>query len=83
MKIYYEAGLYSFRPWSGAVDTYNRVRNAGKLDDLEAILDDLYPDGVDETTINDLLCFESETVYEWVGIPSDDEDEDDDESGEI
>ena len=43
--------------------------------ELEAILEDAYPDGMDETELNDLLWFESETVFEWLGI-GDEEDED-------
>lgn len=45
---------------------------------LEAILEDLYPDGIDETQLNDLLSFDDEAVYEWLGI----EDEDEEEEGE-
>ena len=70
MKVYSEISLRDFKPWSGAVSTYNRIEMEGKLDDLEFILEDLYPDGVDETTINDLLWFDEDTVYEWLGIRS-------------
>lgn len=68
MIVYKDISLRDFEPWSGAVDTYNRIYNEGKLDKLEAVLEDLYPDGVDETTINDLLWFEEDTVFEWLGI---------------
>ena len=37
---------------------------------LEQILDDIYPDGMTETELNDLLWFDSESVYEWLGIRS-------------
>jgi len=70
MKVYSEISLRDFKPWSGAMSTYNRIEMEGKLDDLEFILEDLYPDGVDETTINDLLWFDEDTVYEWLGIRS-------------
>ena len=38
-------------------------------------LEDLYPDGMDETELNDLLWFEPETVYEWLGIEGEEEEE--------
>ena len=45
MKITKEISFSQFEPWSGAVDTYNLIVEAGKEDELEAILEDLYPDG--------------------------------------
>lgn len=76
MQITYELDLRSFEAWSGAVSTLNRIINEGKCKDLEFILDDLYPDGMTETELNDLLWFEPETVFEWLGISYEDEDED-------
>ena len=75
MKIYSEISLENFEAWSGAVDTLNRVREAGKCDELESILEDLYPDGMSETELNDLLWFEPETVFEWLGIEEEEEEE--------
>ena len=70
MKIYTEISLSNFEPWSGAVDTFNKIYNEGKCDELETILEELYPDGMTETQLNDLLWFEPETVFEWLGIRS-------------
>ena len=75
MKIYSEISLKNFEAWSGAVDTLNRVREAGKCDELESIIEELYPDGMSETELNDLLWFESETVFEWLGIEEEEEEE--------
>jgi len=58
----------SYKPWSGAIDTYETIKNAGKLDELEAIIDDLYPEGIDETQLNDILWFEDDWLYETLGI---------------
>lgn len=73
MKIYSEISLYSFEAWSGAENTLDRVINEGKVDELEAILEDIYPDGIDETNLNDILRFESEWVYEVCGIRTESE----------
>lgn len=70
MKIYSETSLYSFEAWSGGENTLDRVIEEGKTDELEAILEDMYPDGIDETALNDILRFESEWVYEVCGIRS-------------
>ena len=70
MKITYELNLKNFRAWSGAVDTLERIKREDKCEELENILDDVYPDGMTETELNDLLWFDSETVYEWLGIRS-------------
>ena len=75
MKIYSETSLENFEAWSGAVDTLDRVREAGKCDELESILEELYPDGMSETELNDLLWFEPETVFEWLGIEEEEEEE--------
>ena len=75
MRIYSETSLENFEAWSGAVDTLDRVREAGKCDELETILEDLYPDGMSETELNDFLWFEPETVYEWLGIEEEEEEE--------
>ncbi len=68
MKIYKELSLETFEAWSGAVDTLDRIKEAGKCEELEFILDDLFPDGMGETELNDLLWFEPEEVFEWLGI---------------
>ena len=53
MRIYSEISLEHFEAWSGAVDTLDRVREAGKCEELESILEDVYPDGMSETELND------------------------------
>lgn len=75
MKIYNETSLESFEAWGDAISTLDKVREAGKCDELESILEDLYPDGMSETELNDLLWFEPETVFEWLGIEEEEEEE--------
>ena len=75
MRIYSETSLENFEAWSGAVDTLDRVKEVGKCNELEFILEDLYPDGMSETELNDLLWFEPKTVFEWLGIEEEEEEE--------
>lgn len=67
-----------FRPWSGAIDAWKRIEDAGKVDELESILDDVYPNGMSDTELNDLLWFEPETVFSWLGMDAEEDEEDND-----
>ena len=73
MTITYELDLNSFQAWSGAKDTLDRIQREGKCTELENVLEELYPDGMTETELNDLLWFDSESVYEWLGIRSEEQ----------
>ena len=73
MTITYELDLNRFEAWSGAKDTLERIQREGKCAELENVLEELYPDGMTETELNDLLWFEPETVYEWLGIRSEEQ----------
>ena len=68
MKITSEISLENFKAWSGAKDTLNKLIELDKCDELEFILDDLYPDGLSDTQLNDILWFDDEWVYEILGI---------------
>ena len=70
MKITSELNLESFNFWAGAKChsfTYNELK------ELEYSLEDLYPDGCDETTINDLFWFEEEFLCECIGVNYEDD----------
>lgn len=73
MTITYELDLNRFKAWSGAKDTLERIQREGKCAELENVLEELYPDGMTETELNDLLWFDSESVYEWLGIRSEEQ----------
>ena len=73
MTITYELDLNSFEAWSGAKETLDRIQREGKCEELENVLEELYPDGMTETELNDLLWFDSESVYEWLGIRSEEQ----------
>lgn len=66
MKVYKEESLRGFEFWSGACDTVKYL-TLEELDQIEAILEECYPDGMDETAINDFFWFEEDTIAEWLG----------------
>ena len=83
MKVYKEiTSLYDFEPWSGAVETYNKLIESHKseefIDQLEQEFEEQY---VSETTINDMLWFEPEMCFSLVGLDKDGN-ENNDEDGE-
>ena len=64
MRITSEMSLTNFKAWSGAKDTLNKLIELDKCEELEFILDDLYPDGLTDTQLSDILWFESDWIYE-------------------
>lgn len=70
MKIYKEKSLSDFEFWSGAKDFTEKLTD-NELDQIEDNLTELYPDGMDETQINDLFWFEPETICDWLGLDYD------------
>ena len=75
MKTFNETNLVNFDAWSGAVDTKNRIIEEGKENDFDCLIDELYPDGLSETQLNDLLWFEEGWIFENLGITEEEEEE--------
>ena len=73
LKVMCDFSDYS--PWSGAVETYNRIEEEGKIDNLEMLLEECYPEGITMTQINDILWFDSEWVLENLVIYEEEEEE--------
>ena len=69
MKIYSEKSLKDFDFWSGAKDTVKYLTE-DEINQIETILEDCFPDGMDETEINDFFWFEDDTIAEWLGYQS-------------
>ena len=84
MKVYKEiTSLYDFKPWSGAVDTYNKLIQAGKEEKFVDQLEELFcGSDVSETEINDMLWFEPEECFKLVGLDKDGNEKSDEEEEE-
>ena len=74
MKVYSEVSLSNFNFWSGAKDNAAELTDS-QLDQVESTLEYIYPDGMNETAINDFFWFEFDTVKEWLGIEEEEETE--------
>lgn len=62
--------------WSGAVQTLDKIEEKGKEDELIDYLNEIissYDNGIEETELNDILWFESDDIYEALGIAQDED----------
>ena len=71
MKITSEIKLRDFEFWSGAEDRAACLEYA-ELGQIETELEQLYPDGIDETALNDLFWFDFEFICEMIGTTEED-----------
>ena len=68
MLIKTETNLRNFKAWSGATKTKNLILDAGLEEEFEMLIDELYPEGLTDTELNDLLWFDSDWILENLGI---------------
>ena len=72
MRIYREMPLTEFEFWAGAKDTVKYLTEE-ELEQIEQILEEISPEGLSETDVNDLFWFEHELIAEWLGYKDFDE----------
>lgn len=73
MKLY--TTLIDYHPWQGARNTYALIDMHNKLNELDNLISELYPNGLSMTELNDILWFDSDWVLSSLGIEDDDNDE--------
>ena len=67
MIITSEIDLRDFEGWSGGESTLATL-SYDQIDTLQFILEDAYPEGIDETQLNDILRFETDWIAELLGF---------------
>ena len=91
MKLYKDIdSIRDYEAWSGAVDTIDRLEELDAVETIDSMLDEIFPDGCDETGLNDFLWFERDYIAELIGhagdlfddMEEDDEEEEDEEDVE-
>lgn len=60
--------IRDFEPWCGAVDTRERILELGLADQFDMLIDEIYPDGLTPTKLNDILWFDDDWVFGALGI---------------
>lgn len=67
MIITSEIDLRNFEGWSGGESTLATL-SYDQINTLQFILEDTYPEGIDETHLNDILRFETDWIAELLGF---------------
>ena len=65
MKIYYE-NKQDFNFWSGAKDNVKYLTE-DDFSTIELVLEEMYPDGIEETVLNDFFRFDMDEVSKILG----------------
>ena len=60
--------LRDFEAWSGAVETQNKIIEEGKAQEFNDLIEELYPEGLTDTQLNDILWFEEDWIFEQLNI---------------
>lgn len=69
MKVYkevYDSSDFDF--WAGARDTVKYLEDE-EVEQIFSELDMLYPEGMEETEVNDFFWFDDDVIAEWLGWP--------------
>ncbi len=72
MRIYKEIPLTEFDFRSGARDTIKYLTDE-ELEQIEQILEEIYPEGLNEVKLNDIFWFERDLIAVWLGYKNFDE----------
>lgn len=71
MKVYsdfYEFSDLTENCWSGAIQTLDIVSENNKESELMDLLEEVFYDGIELTELNDFLWFDSDYIFECLGI---------------
>ena len=68
MIIKTETNLRNFKTWSGATETKKIILDAGLEEEFEELIEEIYPDGLSDTKLNDILWFDGSWILETLGI---------------
>lgn len=72
MTITSNKNLVNFEFWGGARDRANSL-TYDELDTIERALDECYPDGIDETQLNDIFWFDFDWIAELLGYENEED----------
>lgn len=61
--------------WGQAREVLLEIDEEDMSEELMDFLEDLYPDGVDEVELNDLISYDWEWLYNQIGMPMKDKED--------
>lgn len=68
MLVLSALSIRKFEPWDGGKEGYEEIRALNLFDEFEQYIEELYPNGIYDTTLNDILRFDRETFIESQGF---------------
>ena len=63
--------LNHFEPWGNAKDILEKIEMAGKMNELDQYISEMYPDGITGSDLNDLIGIEHDELLQQLGIYDD------------
>lgn len=60
--------ITDFEAWNGAISTKETIIENNKENEFDSLIEELYPDGIIDTNLNDLLWHDSDWCLEQLGI---------------
>jgi len=66
MELTHDVPLRNFEFWSGAKQRASHL-TPRQLDHIEFVLEELYPDGITDTQVNDIFWFEEDFIAQCLG----------------
>lgn len=70
MIVKTDKDLYQFEAWADAKFTLEFLVDHYDDEEIQQVIEECWPDGIDETELNDLLWFDKDTIAEWLGFES-------------
>ncbi|MBD5097161.1 MAG: hypothetical protein HDT40_09250 [Lachnospiraceae bacterium] len=67
VKCEMDADALRERLWSGGADTIQDLTN-DEIETILRMLEDIFPDSMSLTDLNDFFWFERDTIAEWLGV---------------
>ena len=67
MKIYYEDSIQNFNFW-GEAKNHADMLTESELDQFEDFVNEAYPEGIEDTKLNDWMWFDFESVCSAIGL---------------
>lgn len=63
-----KSALYLFEPTKEAEEAWNLITKKEKVEELDSLLKDMYPEGIEEAELNDFLVFNSDWIFRMLGL---------------
>ena len=67
MKVYYETSIQEFEFW-GEAENHANMLTESELDQFEDFVNEAYPEGIEDTQLNDWMWFDFESICTILGL---------------